>query len=341
MDLNEYGIYQKTDIETEKNDYTFRPKKLCDFMGQKQLKENLSVYITAAKQRKEAIDHILFSGPPGLGKTTLAYIIAKEMGVNYHHTSAPAIEKKGDLAALLTKLKEKDVFFIDEIHRLRPELEEILYSAMEDFKVNIIMGQGISANSISIPLPKFTLVGATTRMGLLTRPLLMRFGIDFKLSLYEIKEMEEIINRTAKLMQIEITENAVTEIGKRSRGTPRVANRLMRRLRDFAQVNGTGIINEEITTHAFGELGIDQKGFTKTDRKMIKFIAQDCSGGPVGLETVAVSLGETADTVEDVIEPYLIQQGYLMRTPRGRCLTKKCYDLENIRKPDLEQDTLF
>ncbi len=341
MDLNGNNIFSKNEIESKENDYTFRPKKLSDFVGQNQLRENLYVYIKAAKQRKESIDHILFSGPPGLGKTTLAYIIAREMGVNYHHTNAPAIEKKGDLAALLTKLKEKDVFFIDEIHRLRPELEEILYSAMEDYKVNIIMGQGISANSISIPLPKFTLVGATTRMGSLTRPLLTRFGIDFKLSLYNEKDIGSIVNRTAKLMDIELSAPASVEISKRSRGTPRVANRLMRRLRDFAQVHGKGSIDENITSIAFKELGIDELGFTETDRKMIKFIVENCNGGPVGLETIAVSLGETADTIQDVVEPYLIQQGYLIRTPRGRCLTNKSYNLPGIIKPESGQDTLF
>lgn len=340
MENNKINLYEDLKQSSDELDYTFRPKKIDEFVGQKKIIENLKVYIKAAKQRKEAIDHVIFSGPPGLGKTTLAYIIAEEMEVNYYTTSAPALEKKGDLAALLTKLNEKDVFFIDEIHRLRPELEEILYSAMEDFKVNIIMGQGITANSITLSLPKFTLVGATTRAGSLTRPLLSRFGIDFKLDLYNVNSIKSIVKRTSDLMNIKITGKACTEISMRSRGTPRVANRLMRRIRDFAQVHGDGTINEEITDLSFNELGIDENGLTATDRKLLNFIVDNCNGGPVGLDTLAVSVGETSDTIEDVVEPYLIQQGYIIRSPRGRRVTKKCYTILGKEWPD-SQNMLF
>ena len=333
----ERDIYSNYLREKEDIDYTFRPKSLNDFIGQNRIIENMRVYITAARQRGESIDHVIFSGPPGLGKTTLAFVTASEMGVEYHYTSAPALEKKGDLAAILTKMKDKDVLFIDEIHRLRPELEEILYSAMEDFHVNIVMGQGISANSITIPIPRFTLIGATTRTGLLTRPLLSRFGIDMKLELYSIEDIIRIIFRSVQYMQIAIDKAAAQEIALRSRGTPRIANRLLRRIRDFAQVHGTGSIDKDVTDLAFRELDIDESGLTHTDRKLLEFILSSCRGGPVGVETIAVSIGETSETIEDVVEPYLIQQGYIVRTQRGRCITKKVYDLFGKSVPDYQQ----
>lgn len=336
----------KTDEIYNKNikeelDYALRPKNLIDFIGQEKIKKNLEVYIKAAKNRNEVIDHIIFSGPPGLGKTTLANIVSNELNVSFYQINAPSIEKKGDIVALLTKLKEKDILFIDEIHRLKPEFEEILYSALEDFKINIIMGQGITASSINLNIPKFTLIGATTKTGLLTRPLLSRFGIDIKLDLYPPDDISIIIKRNSKLLNVKLEEDAALEISKRARGTPRIANRLLRRIRDYAEVVGNGIITKEITEYAFKELDIDNSGLTLTDRKLLKFILNNCKGGPVGLETISVSLGETSDTIEDVIEPYLIQEGFLIRTPRGRCITKKTYELFGLIDSNLQQKSLF
>lgn len=311
--------------EEEKIDFTLRPKTLDEFIGQNKLKDNLKIFIQAAKQRKEPLDHCLFYSPPGLGKTTLAYIIAHELNVNIRPTSGPALERVGDLAAILSNLTDGDVFFIDEIHRINRLVEEALYPAMEEFKLDIIIGQGASARNMRLPLPRFTLVGATTRAGLLTSPLRERFGIVGHLDFYTFGELEKIVIRSAKILEIEIEGNGAEIIANRSRGTPRVANRLLRRIRDFAEVKGKGIITKEIAENSLAALEVDNAGLDAMDKKILLTIIEKFSGGPVGIETLTVAVSEEVDTLTDVYEPYLIQVGFLARTARGRVVTENGY----------------
>lgn len=303
-----------------------RPKIFDDYVGQERAKENLKIYIEAAKQRGEALDHVLLYGPPGLGKTTLANIIANEMGVNIRITSGPAIEKKGDLAALLTNLQDGDVLFIDEIHRMPRDVEEILYPAMEDYAVDFIIGNGPAARSLRMTLNKFTLIGATTRAGQLSTPLRDRFGVILRLELYTPEELAGIIKRSAGILGVAISDDGAAELAKRSRGTPRIANRLLRRVRDFAQIKGDGTVTREMTDLALKMLDIDELGLDNTDRRMLEAIIKFYDGGPVGLDTLSVTIGEEAVTLEDVYEPYLIQIGFINRTPRGRCVTRLAYE---------------
>ena len=312
-------------------DFSLRPRTLVEYVGQEKAKENLNIYIEAAKMRGESLDHILLYGPPGLGKTTLSNIIANEMGVNIRTTSGPAIEKPGDLAAILTNLADGDVLFIDEIHRLSRSVEEILYPAMEDFTLDLIVGKGPSAQSIRVPLPHFTLIGATTRAGQLTTPLRDRFGIPLKLELYTHAELSSIVRRSASILGVEISEEGASELAKRSRGTPRIANRLLKRIRDFALVRGNGNITSEIAKAGLDMLEIDALGLDNTDRRMLEAIIRYYDGGPVGLETLAATIGEEAITIEDVYEPYLLQIGFINRTPRGRCVTRLAYEHLGIR----------
>ena len=309
------------DIET-----SLRPHALDEYVGQEKVKDNLKIYIEAAKNRKEPLDHVLLYGPPGLGKTTLSAIIASEMGVNIRITSGPAIEKAGDLAALLTNLEENDVLFIDEIHRLNRNVEEVLYPAMEDFAIDIIIGKGPAARSIRYTLPKFTLVGATTRAGQLSAPLRDRFGVIAKLEMYTIEELAKIVTRSANILGIEIEEDGAVEIARRSRGTPRITNRLLKRTRDFAQVRGNGVITKAIAKMALSAMEIDELGLDGVDRRMLESIIMNFNGGPVGLDTLAATIGEESITLEDVYEPYLMQIGFLNRTPRGRCATMRAYE---------------
>ncbi len=317
---------------SEDNDNPLRPQTFDEYVGQEKVKENLKVFIDAAKIRKEPLDHVLLYGPPGLGKTTLSMIIAKELGVNIRITSGPAIEKPGDLAALLSNLSEGDVLFIDEIHRLSRNVEEILYPAMEDFAIDIVTGKGQMATSYHLPLPKFTLIGATTRAGQLTAPLRDRFGVLLRLEMYTPEELAKIVKRSASILKADITNDGALEIASRSRGTPRIANRLLKRVRDFAQVNGSEI-NCEIAKEALAKLDIDKLGLDANDRRLLETMIKYYNGGPVGLETLAAAIGEEAITIEDVYEPFLMQIGFLSRTPRGRCVTHLAYNHLGIPIP--------
>lgn len=324
--MTQKRLISSTPILEDQQEASLRPLTFLDFVGQDQVCSNLSVFIKAATLRQDSLDHTLLFGPPGLGKTTLAQIIAQEMGVGFRPTSGPIIAKAGDLAALLTNLQPKDVLFIDEIHRLHPTIEEILYPAMEDFKLDLMIGEGPSARTIRLDLPPFTLVGATTRSGLLTQPLRERFGIPLRLTFYTIADLTKIVKRAAQLLNCSLDEKGAQEIAKRSRGTPRIANRLLRRVRDFASVLKTTIITQEIADHALNQLEVDKFGLDGQDQKYLKCIAEFYKGGPVGVETLAAALSEQRDTLEEVVEPYLIQQGLLQRTSRGRLLTDLAYE---------------
>ncbi|MBE7637973.1 Holliday junction branch migration DNA helicase RuvB [Sneathiella sp. P13V-1] len=313
-------------LDLDENERHLRPQVLDDFIGQKQVRENLSIFIQAARSRGEALDHVMFFGPPGLGKTTLSQIVARELGVNFRATAGPVITKAGDLAALLTNLEENDVLFIDEIHRLSPAVEEILYPAMEDFHLDLIIGEGPAARSVRIDLPPFTLVGATTRSGLITTPLRERFGIPLRMNFYEPDELQLIVSRGARVLGFELSDDGAEEIAKRSRGTPRVAGRLLRRVRDFAAVAGDKVVTADVADAALSRLEVDKRGLDAMDRRYLRRIAEDFGGGPVGVETLSAALSEPRDAIEDIIEPYLIQQGLLQRTPRGRLLTEAAFD---------------
>ena len=330
-DIYEEHIVAKTFLAEDAQESSLRPKTLAEYIGQEKAKENLSIFIQAARKRQESLDHVLLHGPPGLGKTTLAGIIAQEMGVNIRITSGPAIEKPGDLAALLTNLNEGDILFVDEIHRLNRSVEEILYPAMEDYALDIIVGKGPSANSIRLDLPHFTLIGATTRAGQLSAPLRDRFGVTLRLELYTPEELAKIVTRSAGILNCDIVPEGAYEIARRSRGTPRIANRMLRRVRDFADVKADGVITKAVADEALCALEIDYLGLDPVDRRMMAAIIDNYNGGPVGLETLAATIGEESVTLEDVYEPYLMQLGFLTRTPRGRCVTQKAY--QHLHKP--------
>jgi len=337
MELKEKTIDLGLRKEEPDLDVNLRPKLFKEFIGQDNIKKNFKIYISAARKRKEPIDHILLYGPPGLGKTTLAYIISGEMGVNIKMTSGPVIERAGDLAAIITNLQENDVLFIDEIHRLNRAVEEILYPAMEDFELDILIGKGPSARSIRISLPKFTLIGATTRTGLITSPLRSRFGVITRVGYYQENEIEQIVIRSSRILKVQVIEEAARKIAERSRGTPRIANRLLRRLRDYAQIKGQGVITEEIADLGLKMMEIDSFGLCEIDKKLLLTIIEKFSGGPVGLQTLSASISEDADTICDVYEPYLLQRGFLHRTPKGRVATDLTYKyFGKKRKRDIQ-----